>query len=192
VGILVQNGDAASGFATVFLHDNATVQYDNCTAIFAGPNKSGWRVNGSTANGIVFRNCLSANLTRITANAFAISTTGLGITSIDAVNSTNNVSTDGTAYGVNPRLNQNVIFVNRSIQDYHLDWMDPAARGNGVNLSASPTASFSDDFDGNTRSAPWHIGALGIGNSPNGIQLGRTGNSNIRLDSTGTSPINIR
>jgi hypothetical protein len=70
--------------------------------------------------------------------------------------------------------------------------MDAVAQGNGANLSASDTGSFSDDFDGNTRTSPWSIGALNVSNSPNAIRLGNTGNSNIQLSSTGTSPITIR
>lgn len=172
-----------------FQHDNATVQYDNCTAIFS-ENGSGWSVNGSTANGIIFRNCLSINMTR-NANGFLISGTGLsGTAAVDLVKSTNNASNDDTALGVNPRLGLRPIFANASIGDFHLDWMDAIAQGNGANLSASDTGSFSDDFDGNTRTT-WHIGATGVSTVPGIVRLGNVGNSNIRLDQTGPSNVRI-
>ena len=185
IGILINNTTTLNN-AGVFRHDNAAVQYDNCTAITEG-NRRGWAVGGAAAS-IIFRNCLAVNLNR-RGNGFVVV---FGTSPINLINSTNNASTDDTAPGVNARLNQDIIFANRSIQDYHLDWMDAGARGNGTDLSASPTRSFSDDFDGNTRSAPWNIGALGVSNAPNSIRLASTGNSNIRLDSTGASPINIR
>jgi hypothetical protein len=172
-----------------FRHDNATVQYDNCTAIVGGSG-IGFVVNGSTANGIIFRNCLSVNLTRNTG-CYVVSGTGLsGTAAIDLIKSTNNVSNDGSALGVNPRLGQRPIFVNASAQDFHLDWMDAVAQGNGANLSASDTGSFNDDFDGNTRTV-WHIGAAGVTNSPNAVRLGNVGNSNIRLDQSGQTNISI-
>lgn len=183
-------GIAYANSGRAFSHDNSNAQYDNCIAIATGANSIGYRVNSNTVGGIIFRNCIAVASRN---NGFITGIgTGVGILSIDLVKSTNNASTDATAFGVNARLNQNFVFANSSIQDYHLDWMDPAARGNGTDLSASPTGSFSDDFDGNTRSAPWNIGALGVSNAPNSIRLASTGNSNIRLGSTGTSPINIR
>lgn len=193
-GVRLQNciaivNTADNGNGRAFQHDNATVQYDNCTAIFAGTGV-GFNTNGNTANGIIFRNCLSVNLTRNT-RCYEVSGTGLsGTAAIDLIKSTNNVSNDGSALGVNPRVNQRPIFVNVAIQNFHLDWMDAVAQGNGANLSASDTGSFSDDFDGNTRTT-WHIGAVGVTNSPNAVRLGNVGNSNILLNQSGQTNIRI-
>jgi hypothetical protein len=183
--------DLTGGNGRCFRHDNASVQYDNCTAV-SGGTAANFVVNGVTANGIILRNCLSINF-RGTGLCYSIAGTGLAVPlAVDLIKSTNNVSNDGSAFGTNPLLNQRPIFVNSSIGDFHLDWMDAVAQGNGANLSASDTGSFSDDFDGNTRTSPWSIGALNVSNSPNAIRLGNTGNSNIQLSSTGTSPITIR
>jgi hypothetical protein len=159
IGVGVAGLGAAPGFAVMFGHDNASVQYDNCLAVTAGANRSGFRVNGGTVNGIIFRNCASVNLTNTGSNnCYALSGTGLGITSIDLTKSTNNLSTDGTAYGVNARLNQTVRFVNSASQNYRLSTLDTAALNFGENLSTSNTRSFSDTFDGISRGTLWSIG----------------------------------
>lgn len=172
-----------------FNHDNASVQYDNCTAIFAG-SATGFSVNGNTANAIILRNCISINFI---GNGACYSIGGTGLTpplAVDLVKSTNNISSDGTAFGTNPRINQRPIFVNTATGDFHLDWMDAVAQGYGANLSASDTGSFSDDFDGNTRTT-WHAGALGVANAPGVVRLGNVGNSNIRLGQTGPSNVRV-
>jgi hypothetical protein len=157
VGIsIVGNGNTLGG---VFTHDNAAVQYDNCTTILAGTNRTGWRVNSSTVNGIVFRNCLSVNLSGTTGNCFTYSLSGVGTSSVDAVKSVNNLSSDSTAFGTNPRLNQTVRFVDSASGNYRLSTLDTAALNFGVNLSTSDTGSFSDTFDGLSRGAVWSIGA---------------------------------
>ncbi len=191
VGIMANGNSVVSTNAAPFKHANASVRYDNCLAFFTG-GKTGYQVSGPTG-GTIFRNCISANIIYTNDRIGKGFDQRIGFeTAVDLVNSTNNISTDGTALGINAIRNQPVIFANASIGDFHLDWMDPVAQRSGVDLSASNTGSFNDDFDGNIRTTPWHAGPLRVINSPNGIQLGNIGNSNIRLSSTGTSPITIR
>ena len=73
-------------------------------------------------------------------------------------NCTNNASDDNTAPGANA-VNGEVTFVNEAGDDFHLDSADTIARGNGSDLSADATFPFAGDIDGETRSAPWDIGA---------------------------------
>jgi hypothetical protein len=182
VAIMIESGGTTIQGA--FVHKfpaSATGRYRNCTAYVTGP-RHGYIM--PAGHNTVVVNCLARIDTGLafSGSGFALSNT------ISTVSSSNNATNSGTTFGLNAKANQNFIFVNPSIGDYHLDWMDSGAKDSGINLSAS----FTTDFDGNTRTAPWHIGALGIGNSPNGIQLGRTGNTNIQLSSIGTSPITIR
>lgn len=158
IGIDIAGGGSSGAFTRVFAHDNAEVQYDNCLAVFAGANKSGFRANSSTSSSIIFRNCAAVNLTH-PSGGFGLSGTGIGLPSIDLVKSTNNLSTDGTAYGVNARLNQTVQFVDTASGNFRLAKTDTAALNFGVNLSTSDTGSFNDTFDGFSRGQLWSIGA---------------------------------
>jgi|GEM_PF-2248730 len=70
-----------------------------------------------------------------------------------------NASSDTTAPGANSRTNQTFTFVDVANDDYHLDSTDTGAKDYGTDLSSDPYLSFTDDIDGETRSAPWDIGA---------------------------------
>lgn len=70
-----------------------------------------------------------------------------------------NATADGSALGANSRTSQTFTFVDAAGGDWHLDGADAGAQGFGTDLSADPTWPFSVDFDGETRSAPWDIGA---------------------------------
>ena len=73
--------------------------------------------------------------------------------------STNNCSDIvSDAPGLNP-VTGNVVFVDEGNDDFHLDESDTVAKDAGVDLSADADLPFSDDIDGDTRSAPWDIGA---------------------------------
>lgn len=50
-------------------------------------------------------------------------------------------------------------FVNAAGGDYHLATGDVGAKGAGTDLSADGSNPFADDFDGDTRVAPWDAGA---------------------------------
>ena len=72
-----------------------------------------------------------------------------------------NISDDGTAPGSHSKTMTSVVFVDdtTSPYDFHLAPTDTAAKDSGTDLSSDPNLSFSDDVDGETRTAPWDIGA---------------------------------
>lgn len=76
----------------------------------------------------------------------------------DLTNSSNNLSSDASAPGADSLIGQNSldVFVSRDLSalDVHLKSGSPAI-DNGADLSAS----FTTDFDDETRTAPWDIGA---------------------------------
>lgn len=71
--------------------------------------------------------------------------------------STNNASDDSTEWGT-PSNSGEITFVDEGNDDLHLASGDTICRGNGTDLSADSDFSFSDDIDGDTRSA-WDIGS---------------------------------
>ena len=78
-----------------------------------------------------------------------------------ASNSDYNSSDDSTGdnWGSNGRANQTFTFVDEANGDYHLDVSDAGAKDYGIDLSSDLYLAFTDDIDGDTRSAPWDIGA---------------------------------
>ncbi len=73
--------------------------------------------------------------------------------------STNNLAFgDSNAPGSNAQQNVAPTYVN-SASDWHLGTTDTAALAKGADLSADANFPFSTDIDGETRSAPWDIGA---------------------------------
>jgi len=147
VGIM-NNGNGRTDQG-VFHHDNAGVDYDNCLA-FAGGQRHGFRP--ASGDNVIVRNCL------------AISGTGEGFTGsgYNTTFSTNNATNRTVAPGSNGRTNQTFTFVDSASLDFHLSADDTGAKGWGLNLSSSATASFSDDFDGNIRGTTWDIGPFQI------------------------------
>lgn len=73
-----------------------------------------------------------------------------------AAGSNYNASSDASAPGANSRTSQTFTFVNAASGDYHLAENDGGAKGFGTTDPGS--GAFSDDCDGQTRSAPWDIG----------------------------------
>jgi len=79
-----------------------------------------------------------------------------------SASSTNNISSDATAPGLNAKINTTVSFVDATNKDFHLSSTDTAARNSGVDLSADANLSFNTDIDGASRNASinaWDIGA---------------------------------
>lgn len=72
---------------------------------------------------------------------------------------TNNVSTDSTAPGSNPKTSSTPSYVDAANGDLHLAAGDTVAKDSGVDLSADANFPFSIDIDGQTRSGTWDIGA---------------------------------
>lgn len=72
--------------------------------------------------------------------------------------STNNASSDTSAPGLSPRINQTFSFIDNLNDDYHLDETDSAAKGFGADLSSDTNFAFDDDIDRETI-ITWSIGA---------------------------------
>ncbi len=71
-----------------------------------------------------------------------------------------NASDDTTSTGgAHDRTSQTFTFVDATNRDLHLASTDAGARDFGTDLSADPNLSFTTDIDGETRTAPWDIGA---------------------------------
>ncbi len=75
--------------------------------------------------------------------------------------STNNLSgpTLTDAPGSNPQNDAAITFTDAANDDFHLVAGDTAAIGQGADLSADPSLSFSTDIDGQSRGTTWDIGA---------------------------------
>jgi hypothetical protein len=93
-------------------------------------------------------NCLSANPT--TGAGYGFYVTG-------STGHSYNASDDDTANGTGARDNQTFTFVDAANDDYHLAANDAGARGYGTTNPGS--GLYSTDIDGQTRAAPWDIGA---------------------------------
>jgi hypothetical protein len=91
----------------------------------------------------------------------AINNIGDGATTcfnnVDGTGTNYNASSDATATGAQSRTSQTFTYVTAG-SDYHLAAGDTGAKTYGTDLSGDGTYPFSDDFDGDTRSA-WDIGA---------------------------------
>lgn len=84
--------------------------------------------------------------------------TNYNVTSFTSLTTANNLSEDTTSPDASYR-SKVVTFENEGADDFHLGSGDTEAKNNGVDLSADGQLAFSDDIDGDTRSAPWDIGA---------------------------------
>lgn len=112
-----------------------------------------------------------------------------------------NASSDATAPGINTKPNTAVAFLNTAGRDFHLVESDTGARGAGTDLAADPRYAFSTDIDGQTRTAPWDIGADQhvtqtadgfdtpvVTSGPQGVQLSV---SKLRDNTTGTVRVRV-
>ena len=77
------------------------------------------------------------------------------------VESNHNLSSDATAPGANSKTNQTISFVSTTpgSEDFHLSPSDTSAKDEGIDLSSDTNLAFTTDIDGQTRTAPWDIGA---------------------------------
>jgi hypothetical protein len=125
------------GFA---ISASGSVLVSNCSVINNGAIGF-WSISGT----YVAKNCLASGNATDFSGAFNAA-------------STNNASSDGTAKGTNPRINQTFTFVDEANDDYHLAHSDRGAWGQGIDLSSDATFPFDDDIDGDVLSI-WSIGA---------------------------------
>jgi len=110
----------------------------NCTA---RNSVNGFEWAGGSGSG-TFKNCLADNNT----------------TDFNGGGGNNNASSDATAVGTGPRINQTFTFINAAGGDLHLDGADTGALDFGADLSADGDYAFDDDIDFDTRSGSWDIG----------------------------------
>ena len=73
----------------------------------------------------------------------------------------NNASTDATAVGTSPRINQTFTFENSGVGDLRITAADAGAKGFGKDLSAA-AYPFSIDVVRTTRTVPWDVGAYQV------------------------------
>ncbi len=93
---------------------------------------------------------------RVYNNLVQGSATNYNINFVDA--SGNNLSQDTFSPNADYR-SRVVTFVASSTDDFHLASTDTSAKDAGTDLSSDAFLAFSTDIDGETRSAPWDIGA---------------------------------
>ncbi|OGD34112.1 hypothetical protein A2988_01360 [Candidatus Azambacteria bacterium RIFCSPLOWO2_01_FULL_46_25] len=65
--------------------------------------------------------------------------------------------------GSNNKTSQTFAFIDTAGGDFHLAFNDAAAKNGGTDLSADANLAFATDIDGDTRAAPWDIGADDVG-----------------------------
>lgn len=146
--VLVTNGAADSYGIMVGLRANAWVY--SCSIVDCG---TGVYIDSNhAAADIVLKNilCHGNGTDFVRANS-------LGTLSVS-----NCASSDGTAStwgGTGNRANQTFTFEDEGNDDFHLSSSDAGAKGYGADLSGDANYPFNDDIDGDTRSAPWDIGA---------------------------------
>ena len=134
--------------AVIYMGDNSataeTLTFYNCTVI-----GTRWGINISPGSNkvVVCKNVLVQS----TLDAFTIGSNAWTGSDYNAANSA------AATGGAHDRVSQTFTFVNAGAGDYHLDAADAGARTYGVTDPGS--GLFSDDIDGQTRSAPWDIGA---------------------------------
>ena len=127
----------------------------NCTAIgFKGDSSlaSGFYINTQTDDVLII-NCIASG----TEGRAFLDNPGSGIASGSDFNAADK-AIDAGARGVNSRESQSFTFVDALNNDFHLASGDTGAKGFGRDPSGMPVQSFTDDIDGDTRSAPFDIG----------------------------------
>lgn len=158
--VLVTNGAADSYGIMVGLRANAWVY--SCSIVDCG---TGVYIDSShAAADIVLKNilCHGNGTDFVRANS-------LGTLSVS-----NCASSDGTAStwgGTGNRANQTFTFEDEGNDDFHLSSSDAGAKGYGADLSGDANYPFNDDIDGDTRSAPWDIGADQVAGGPAAQQI---------------------
>lgn len=148
VDCLSHNNEGA-GFSLYIVSAGQNAFAYNCTATNNGA-PGGFRAGG-TAGTTTLKNCLASdNIT----DFVKVSTVSPVVTYC--------ASKDATAddwAGAGNRINQTFTFVDSANDNFHLASTDAGAINYGTDLSADGTFAFDDDIDGQTRTAPWDIGA---------------------------------
>lgn len=149
VNNIIYSGKANAGTGLYFQSGSGYTAYFYNNTIY-GFGKGSNVVQRDAGGTIIFKNTL------VDIGASSASSCFSG--SFDA-SSTNNLSSDGTAPGSSAQLNASPKYTGPTYGDFRLDNKDTAAIGNGADLSGDSIFPFSTDIDGETRTAPWFIGA---------------------------------
>ena len=133
----------ASGCVNGFYAYNYKIsRFYNCTSV--GNTAYAFRIENAPST--VLRNCLGANSG--TSDFYVVAG------DVDYC-----ASSDASALGANSYTNQTFSFVDAANKDFHLTGSDTGAKDKGLDLSSDPDFPFNWDIDGETRAAPWDIGA---------------------------------
>lgn len=148
-----------NGPVTAFLYNNIVYDFSN----------SGIRVDNSGATVYVYNNTVE-NISGVSWAAGIYARDGRVVAknnlvqdalgddyngSFDSGSDHNLSSDDSNTDGENDVTNAVVTFIDRALNNFHLDVSDTMARNAGMNLSAE----FSNDIDGELRKGAWDIGA---------------------------------
>lgn len=187
-GVLRQNGSGVT----------ITVNIENCTVYRTGisgsdaDGDSGIRIEGSGTLNVINTISMNAN-SDFDANIYTAGSYG---------NSSNNISSDGTAPGVGSLLNRTatdinnpgagdwIVFTNLTptLEDLHLK---NVVENDAVDVGANLSGTFTDDIDGDTRSAPWDIGADEAGAAITIIISGTCKQVDQTTDCTNTGTVRV-
>lgn len=135
----------------------------------------GWTFAGSAGVSVGFNTGFAYNNTVYNC-ALGFQSSDVGVTSINNIAATiagssygangwhagsgNNVDTDGSAPGTGNHTGApSFVSTTAGAEDLHLTAGDAIARGNGLDLSGDANYPITVDVDGQTRNAPWDIGA---------------------------------
>lgn len=193
VGVLLRNTGTQANCGVKMQEPASQTSYCiNCVAINTGTGSAdGFQANGGGANATGrFYNCTAIGWNNgfnknarigIAKNCLSYGNSGSDFAGTWDTGSDYNASEDATAsVGANSRINQTFTFVNAGSGDYHLSSSDAGAKDHGVDLSADANFPFSTDFDGETRSGTWDIGADEI------VSSTITGVSSVTIGVTGS------
>lgn len=142
--------------------------WNNIIYDFADSLHTGIQVHSGTTSGVIANNTLvncNSGITGALQNIYLLNNLGNGCQSLVfpwyGLNANNdyNISSskEWDLNGVHSRDSVNIQFVDPASFDFHLATGDTAARDQGL---ANPVPGlFSNDIDGQTRAAPWDVGA---------------------------------
>jgi len=158
------SGDALAGDGeagdNIFIINNVVYDANNCLS-FDYTNATQWTVYNNTvinSNGSaiwiesVGTLYLKNNLVKSSTTNYRVQNNTTEVTAANC--SSDATSPDGSSY-----QNRVYTFVDEANDNFHLAASDTGAKDLGVDLSSDSRYAFNTDIDGETRTAPWDVGA---------------------------------